>query len=776
MANFSDCLLQAVDAGKLTKEKADALLAESEISGVQEALNSEAFGLAQKKREGIITTIRLNDLHEASKAHSKGYAKGLMSTMVRDVHGEAKHFNVDKRAQGITGDYHAVIAEMLSRFRTRRVGLTQDGKGLMDFVRAVFGETIDDVDVKGFADSYKKMQAMMREDFNKAGGNIHIKEDYNLPQVHDRYKVKDASVDDWVSFTKPLLDRKKMKDADGNLLDDEQLDQALRFSYESIKTDGLNKVADLELMPKGLGRVLSNKHSDSRFLHFDGADNWIAYNQRFGSNDIFSTINSNIEIMAHDTALMESYGTNPQATFETMLRQAEKEGAKPMQIKALQDQWNVISGKVNNKVIPTAATVNQAVRNLITASTLGSAVISAMSDTTFSAITSIYRGVNAKDVFSQQLKLLNPANESDRIMAVQMGLVADAWTGAATAANRYGETYGIGYSAKISEAVMRGSGLVVWTDAGRKAFGMEFGAAISRQFSTPFNSLPSRLKKGFDEYGITQADWNAFRKTKKIRKDKAEFADFTQDKSGKFINMVLTETDFAVPTPDSRTRRFQTGGLEAGTAAGEITRHFMSLKSFPITLIASHGYRMVNQNGLKNKAAYGGAMILSTTLMGGMVIQLKDIAAGREPRSIGDTPKEQAKFWAAAMQQGGGLGIFGDFLFSDVNRFGGGMVQTTIGPVPDLVDKTFKLTLGNIQEAAKGDDTNFARELGQYAKRYTPKTWQTRLMTDALFDQAILWADPKAQRRFNNTMKRRSKEYKQDYWWKKGEVLPEAIR
>ena len=776
MANFGDCLLKAVDSGKLSKEKADALLAESEITSVQDALNSEVFGLAQKKREGIITTIRLNELHEASKAHSKGYAKGLMSTMVRDVHGEAKHFNVDKRSQGITGDYHAVIAEMLSRFRTRRVGLTQDGKGLTDFVRAVYGETVEDVDIRGFSDSYKKLQAMMRENFNKAGGNIHIKEDYNLPQVHDRYKVQDASVDDWVSFTKPLLDRKKMKDADGNILDDAQLEQALRFSYESIKTDGLNKVRDLELMPKGLGRVLANKHSDSRFLHFENAEDWITYNQRFGSNDIFSTINSNIEIMAHDTALMESYGVNPQATFETMLRQAQKEGAKPMQVKALQDQWNVVSGKVNNKVIPTAATVNQAVRNLITASTLGSAVISAISDTTFSAITSIYRGVNAKDVFSQQLKLLNPANESDRIMAVQMGLVADAWTGAATAANRYGETYGIGYSAKISEAVMRGSGLVVWTDAGRKAFGMEFGAAISRQFSTPFNSLPSRLKKGFDEYGITQADWNAFRKTKKIRKDKAEFADFTQDKSGKFINMVLTETDFAVPTPDSRTRRFQTGGLEAGTAAGEITRHFMSLKSFPITLIASHGYRMVNQNGLKNKAAYGGAMILSTTLMGGMVIQLKDIAAGREPRSIGDTPKEQAKFWAAAMQQGGGLGIFGDFLFSDVNRFGGGMVQTTIGPVPDLVDKTFKLTLGNIQEAAKGDDTNFARELGQYAKRYTPKTWQTRLMTDALFDQAILWADPKAQRRFNNTMKRRSKEYKQDYWWKKGEVLPEAIR
>jgi hypothetical protein len=155
---------------------------------------------------------------------------------------------------------------------------------------------------------------------------------------------------------------------------------------------------------------------------------------------------------------------------------------------------------------------------------------------------------------------------------------------------------------------------------------------------------------------------------------------------------------------------------------------------------------------------------------------LKDIAAGREPRDIGDNAKDRAKFWAAAMQQGGGLGIFGDFIFSDVNRFGGGIVQTTLGPVPELVDKSFKLTFGNVQELAKGEDTDFLPELGEFAKRYSPKTWQTKLLNDALYDQAILWADPRAQRRFNRAMKKRTSEYGQEFWWRKGELTPEVLQ
>ncbi len=67
------------------------------------------------------------------------------------------------------------------------------------------------------------------------------------------------------------------------------------------------------------------------------------------------------------------------------------------------------------------------------------------------------------------MKLMNPANEQDRIFAARMGLIFDGWFGRAHSANRFSDTYGTGASAKTAEAVLRFSGLEAWTESGRKA-------------------------------------------------------------------------------------------------------------------------------------------------------------------------------------------------------------------------------------------------------------------------------------------------------------------
>ena len=57
----------------------------------------------------------------------------------------------------------------------------------------------------------------------------------------------------------------------------------------------------------------------------------------------------------------------------------------------------------------------------------------------------------------------------------------------------------------------------------------------------------------------------------------------------------------------------------------------------------------------------------------------------------------------AALQQGGALGIYGDFLFGEVNRFGGGLLGTvagpTIGTFTQAVEMGFK-----VRDAALGDE------------------------------------------------------------------------
>ena len=772
MGDITSCVNKALLAKKLNKGEAEAFLSMSESIGVENAIADSVEIISQKKREAVITALRMAQADQAARLHPKGYATGLMSVMVRDIWGASKSFNVDGLSRDLKANYHSQVAEMLEAFRTKTFGFTQDKRGLQQFVKAIYGEAADP-EVSKFAGQYSELLERMRSDFNEAGGNISFKEDYNLPQSHNRRLIDEAGSEEWINFIRPLLDDSKMaRFVDG----EDNLQEALEYSYKTLVTDGLHKVKDLEVAPKGLGKLLARKHNETRFLHFKDAESWIAYNEKFGSADIFSTVTSHIENMSGDTALMRVFGANPESSFQTLLRQAKKEGASEAQINRLQSQWNVVSGAVNNKVVTTAADMSQGTRNAITASTLGSAMLSAISDTSFTALTASYRGLSTSQAYKNSVALLNPANKEDRIFAVQMGLTADAMIGAATGANRFGETYGIGRTAKVSEAVMRFSGLTAWTDAGRKGFGMEYSAALAKQSKNTWDELNPRFRKGLEDYNINQAEWDAFRKRAKLTHKGAKFADLSKDDSGKFLNMVLTETDFAVPSPDARTRMYQTGGYEAGTTAGEATRFLMSLKSFPLTLVNTHLMRAATQNSMSDRLAYGGGLLLSTAIMGGVAMQVKDIASGREPRPIGDNPKDMAKFGMAALQQGGGLGLMGDLIFSDANRFGGGLSETLAGPSVELMNKSWKLSVGNLQQLAKNEETDFARELVDYGKRYTPKTWQFRLLVDSMYDQAAIMADPKSRSRFKRSMRNREADYGQGYWWKKGELLPEAIQ
>ncbi len=72
--------------------------------------------------------------------------------------------------------------------------------------------------------------------------------------------------------------------------------------------------------------------------------------------------------------------------------------------------------------------------------------------------------------------------------------------------------------------------------------------------------------------------------------------------------------------------------------------------------------------------------------------------------------------------RGGGVGLFGDFLFADQNRYGGGIVNSLAGPVlGSQVPPALKLTLGNLQElAAEGEARNAGRELSRFIEANMP--------------------------------------------------------
>ena len=143
-----------------------------------------------------------------------------------------------------------------------------------------------------------------------------------MPQYHDPVRVKGTTKRAWVDEITPMLDRQKMRNPDGTPMSDLELVTMLDHAYDTISTDGL-----VDLMPGRMGgSKLANRRQDHRVLNFKDADTWLAYHDKYGHADIYSTLTDHLHGMASDIAKLEVMGPNPEASFRYMRDLSEKAG------------------------------------------------------------------------------------------------------------------------------------------------------------------------------------------------------------------------------------------------------------------------------------------------------------------------------------------------------------------------------------------------------------------------------------------------------------------
>ena len=135
-------------------------------------------------------------------------------------------------------------------------------------------------------------------------------------------------------------------------------------------------------------------------------------------------------------------------------------------------------------------------------------------------------------------------------------------------------------------------------------------------------------------------------------------------------------------------------GTRPGTVPGELLRFIGQFKSFSVAMVQSVLGREVYGRGYDTLGEYlrkGHGDLLGLAYMVGLygvlgygAMAAKDLLKLRDPRDPLDP-----RTMAAALVQGGGLGLYGDFLFGEYNRMGRTFSASMIGPV-----------LGNLDTAA----------------------------------------------------------------------------
>ena len=389
MGDITACVNEALSAGTIPKKAAMAIL---NSPNPEVTLKGEMFNMTQAKRESMLSAIALNgrnlDMTTPNLLGEVDAGEGLNAMLSRSETFNIK--NADKNAAAIAASYHGKNNQFLSKFRTRMLGWSQDKQGLNDLVSAIYGKTVDDPDIMAYAKTLTDTFEEMRLRFNKAGGAIFKNDLWRLPQVHDRRAIVGRK-DEWIADAMAWADREAMKGDNGQPLTNAELKAGLEYMYESILTDGLSKLNSLA-PPKMRGKM-SRRHSDTRFLFFKDAESWIAYNEKYGKSDIFTTITGHIDSMAHDISLMEMFGPNPNNAYETLRNEARRLGASTAKLAQADSQWAVVSGKVNGGDLQAVGDIGAASGNVITWAVLGGTYLAAIPGAGFRVIIAACRGI-----------------------------------------------------------------------------------------------------------------------------------------------------------------------------------------------------------------------------------------------------------------------------------------------------------------------------------------------------------------------------------------------
>ena len=401
-------------------------------------------------------------------------------------------------------------------------------------------------------------------------------------------------------------------------------------------------------------------------------------------------------------------------------------------------------------------------------------------------------------------------------IAIRSGLVGEHWSTIASAANRYFIDTDAPILAKMfSDATLRASGLSHLTQAGRWAFGMEFMGFMGDNFNKSWKELDALTQKGklqsygksftqtLESYGIREGDWDIIRQTKlydaaiddeTIQEGLALFfkpqdllkrTDIDEGYAnllhGRIMEMIFTETDHAIPTASMRGRAAVMGKNKPGTFAGETLASGLMFKNFAIAIGFTHILRGLRQHGLKGKAGYLVPFLIGTTLMNAYSHEMREVLKGRDLIDFSNMDKDQQfQYWLARIIGGGGLGIFGDLLYSESEgqNYGTDITDAILGlPVAfakdlyGLVDETFRLIPG-------GKESKIGRELSNFVKKYTPGSslWYLRAAWERIIvDTLQNLIDPNFHKKNTNTIKRYQKKEGRDFWWYPGEKLPERL-
>jgi len=679
-----------------------------------------------------------------------------------------------------------------------------DGKMDIEIMNEMLGIPTGIKDAKNLAKVLKEFQADLRLRLNDLGANIGELDDWITKMSHDTQKMGRADIGSrliadnryaWREYIKSRLDLKRTF---RNVNDPKKIDEILDSIFNSLMSGDHTKYSGADSV-YGTKNV-TNRLNAARVLHFKNVQARQEYNIKFGEPSLKESIFSVLATSSRNIALMQELGTNPRNTLDKVLsllkkkyKESDPKMVSQLNFKTFKNQFAELDGSINGIANDLLARAGMVVRSTGNMARLGSASISSFGDLAQYMGTTSFQGRGLLTGLFEAMSGLLGAN--DRAAMEVLRVTSNSVAATAFRGNIYGaadDTWG--RMGRLQNTFFKFNGMNGWVASLKSSMALGLSRHYGMLADTKLSDLSIREQNFLTLYGIDEGKWNMLRSIKTLAVDNKRYLtaesidDISNNSIIKYVGRKLSEREIrnfkadlqltwknvlsdqgkhGSPEPDAAVRAITNQGLEKGTPMGETIRFIMQFKSFPISMwkkiigreLYSYG---PNESSL---AKLGGlsTILLLGTFFGYLAMSTKDMLRGRSPRD----PKNKNTI-LQAFAQGGGAGIYGDFLISEIqNEYGNGIFETALGPTASDLKKLLDM-VSTMNEPKKAGKKFF-----ELVEGHTPflNLYYTKAAYDYLIGYQIKeMLDPG----YFERMKQKHEEKRgQSYYLKPGSIIPD---
>ena len=546
----------------------------------------------------------------------------------------------------------------------------------------------------------------------------------------------------WMDFIHPnkegsKLDLDEMTDRKTGVqfknLSEERIREILRNVYKTVSNKG--KLSDS-------GMNMAQRASSRRFLIFKDNENFVDYNRKYGTGTVQNAIKRELQSTAQNVAVLEKFGVSPKSMITKVMKSAQKEFPEfkrvPDELKIEQNTKNSLDQVMgnNNDATSTFARIGQATMRWNVVTKLGSVLLRAFTDQApITLETSRLMGSYSKAAVDTMTSLF-PTEERTVRQEISRNLNIFRDVHAGTSIRSFGDQNTNG---KALTNLMRVAGKVGGMDWWDQSYIGGTAAVLSKHLAEisdqSFKAMAADSEFGamnrniFEQYNIDSDMWDLIRKSpvKDIQGRKYITADgldnvpddtiksFLKKKGVQRVSQTAIQdvkddvqrklgayfhdrTTFAILKPDAQLPMWAHG--VQSPAVRTMIKMLLQFKTYGITFFNKPVSRLLYGKGatsfsdaiFKGQADWRAVsqFVPHIMLLGYLSAQAEDIVHNRTPPPLGSR-----KAFLDAVSASGIFGLYGDMFEQDPNKFGGGVVNSLLGPTASNVGNVLD-TLGGI--------------------------------------------------------------------------------